>query len=122
MTANENPAAPAPGAGHEQAPQDHERRPVAPLPGGPLTKAATVLGMEPAEVFAALQNGQSLLGLAGARGMTHDELIAGIKDGLPAGLPHLDDAAAMLEVLVARKGLGVPGDPGGDPAAEEPWD
>lgn len=83
--------------------------------GGPIADAATALGLDPSQVFTALEQGQSLEDLAATKGISKDQLIAAMKAAMPAGMPLPPDADAMLADLVSHKGLpqGGPGGPGG---------
>lgn len=60
-------------------------RPSLPAKDGrdPMTSVAKALGMSNKDVRAQLQNGKSLNDLADSAGLSHDDLIAAIKAGLP---------------------------------------
>lgn len=87
--------------------------------GGPIADAATALGMTSDEVFAGLQQGNSLEDLATAKGISKDDLIASIKAAIPTDRPAPPDFDTMLADIVTRKGLPQPG-PGGHHGSGRP--
>lgn len=68
-----------------------------------LQSVATTLGMDVKDVAAALRNGTSLEELAQQKGVSHDDLVAAIKAGLPPAVQQSGRADRIAEAIAARK-------------------
>jgi len=72
--------------------------------GAALQNAAKALGMDVKQVVSALQGGKSLDDLAQKQGVSHDDLVAAIKAGLPQRLQQSDRADQIAESIATRTG------------------
>jgi hypothetical protein len=83
-----------------------------------MSPVAKALGMTTDELTQSLQRGKSLSDIATAKGVSNQDLVAAIKQGLesnaPEGAPNL--SSSQLDNFASRiaghRGLGGPGDPG----------
>jgi hypothetical protein len=95
------------------------QRPPRPDMAKALAPVADALGLDAAELKAELKGGASLDDLAQTRGVSHEDLLAAIKEGLaevgpPVGAGAVDQARldAMAEEIAGRSGAERPAGPG----------
>ena len=73
--------------------------------GGMLKSVAAALGMSTADLRTQLQSGKSLDDVAKDKGVSHADLLAAIKKGLPSDVASSANADQVAEDISTRKGL-----------------
>ncbi|MFI5496693.1 hypothetical protein [Actinoplanes sp. NPDC051859] len=79
----------------------------------PMVKVAETLGLSGEELKSQLDSGKSLNDVASAQGVSHDDLIASIKAGMPTDATGSVDADTMAEKIASSTGAPPPPPPGG---------
>jgi hypothetical protein len=74
----------------------------------PMAKVADALGMSGDDLKTELKSGKSLNDVATEKGVSHDDLIAAIKSGMPSGAASGTDADATAEKIADTKGMPKP--------------
>ena len=77
----------------------------------PADAVGGLLGISANEIETQLDSGMSLSDIAAAQGISHDDLIEALRDGMPAEMRGAANVEEILESIAAQKGRGPAGGP-----------